>query len=71
MLNTEQKRQYRRKDHRSFCRFWLEQNDATDIFLCLKIGNLSTKELEASVTWYYFNLELGRRGRGHAVDFFQ
>ena len=42
ILNTEQKRRYRRK---GFRRFWLEKTDNTDNFLCLKTEDFSTRAI--------------------------
>ena len=36
ILNTEQTRQYRRKNRKGFRRFWLEKTDITDNFLRLE-----------------------------------
>ena len=33
------------KNRRNFCRFWLEKNDDTDDFLCLKNKNFSTRAI--------------------------
>ena len=44
ILNTEQKRQYRRKNRKGFRRFWLEKTDNTDNFVHLKTEYFSTRE---------------------------
>ena len=49
ILNTEQKRQYRRKNRKGFRRFWLEKTDNTDNFLRLKTEDFSTREVLTAV----------------------
>ena len=51
ILNTVQKRQYRRKNRKGFRRFWLEKTDNTDNFLRLRTEDFSTRA--PSSVWTY------------------
>ena len=55
ILNTEQKRQYRRKNRKGFRRFWLEKPDNTDNFLRLKTENFSTGVAFCSLQSFNYN----------------
>ena len=65
MLNPEQKRRHQRKNYGKFSRLWLEKDNDTDDFLCLKTENFSTREFQLGVLRQRFG-QAGTRYRSRS-----